>query len=80
MLNAFLGRLRAGETDFEDTIALINALYDEMTRPAGEPLQAGIDSTVHSHVLTFAAEEARLTRRTVDVAEFARRIAPLRAG
>jgi len=59
---------------------LINALYDEMTRPAGEPLQAGIDSTVHSHVLTFAAEEARLTRRTVDVAEFARRIAPLRAG
>jgi len=28
MLNAFLLRLRAGETDFEDSIALINALYD----------------------------------------------------
>ena len=28
MLNTFLGRLRAGETDFEDAIALINALYD----------------------------------------------------
>ncbi|HRZ57605.1 MAG TPA: hypothetical protein P5525_19370, partial [Candidatus Paceibacterota bacterium] len=58
---------------------LVNALYDEMTRPAGEPLQAGIDSTVHSHVLTFAAEQARLTSQTVDVAEFARRIAPPRA-
>ena len=59
---------------------LVNALYDEMTRPAGEPLQAGIDSTVHSHVLTFAAEEARLTGRTVDVAEFARKIASPRVG
>lgn len=28
MLNEFLGRLRAGQTDFEDTIALINGLYD----------------------------------------------------
>ena len=28
MLNAFLSRLRAGETDFEDTITLINTLYD----------------------------------------------------
>lgn len=28
MLNEFLTRLRAGETDFEDTIALINASYD----------------------------------------------------
>ncbi|RZU38299.1 HopJ type III effector protein [Fluviicoccus keumensis] len=28
MLTAFLTRLRAGETDFEDTIALINALYE----------------------------------------------------
>lgn len=28
MLTDFLTRLRAGETDFEDTITLINALYD----------------------------------------------------
>lgn len=28
MLNEFLQRLRAGDTDFEDTISLINALYD----------------------------------------------------
>jgi len=49
---------------------LIDALYDEMTKPAGEPLEAGIDSTAHSHVLAFAAEEARITRRTVDLASF----------
>lgn len=28
MLTDFLTRLRAGETDFEDTITLINTLYD----------------------------------------------------
>lgn len=28
MLNTFLQRLRAGDTDFEDTLALINTLYD----------------------------------------------------
>jgi hypothetical protein len=49
---------------------LVRALYAEITKPAGEPLQAGLDSTVHSHVMTFAAEEARVTARTVDVAEF----------
>jgi len=50
---------------------LIRALYDEMTKPEGAPLEAGITSTVHSHVLAFAAEEARLTGRTVDLAAFA---------
>lgn len=55
---------------------LARALYDEMTKPAAEPLEAGLDSTVHSHVMTFAAEEARLTGRTVDVAEFQARNQP----
>lgn len=49
---------------------LVNALYDEMTKPPGEPLTAGLDSTVHSHLLSFAAEEARFTGRTVDIADF----------
>jgi hypothetical protein len=31
-------------------------------------LEAGIDSTVHSHLIAFAAEEARLTGRVVDLA------------
>ena len=30
--------------------------------------EAGIDSTVHSHLIAFAAEEARLTGRVVDLA------------
>ncbi len=37
------------------------------------PLAAGLDSTVHSHVIAFAGEEARVTGRTVDLAEFERR-------
>ncbi|MBI5387823.1 MAG: Gfo/Idh/MocA family oxidoreductase [Verrucomicrobia bacterium] len=49
---------------------LVNALYDEMTKPPGAPLEAGLDSTVHSHLIAFAAEEARLTRRTVNLAEW----------
>jgi predicted dehydrogenase len=47
---------------------LVNALYEEMTKPPGAPLEAGIDSTVHSHLIAFAAEEARLTGRVVDLA------------
>ena len=49
---------------------LIDALYDEMTKPPGAPLEAGLDSTVHSHLMTFAAEEARVTGRVVDLEEF----------
>ncbi len=49
---------------------LVNALYDEMTKPPEEPLAAGIASTVHSHVIAFAAEEARLTGRTVNLHEY----------
>ena len=52
---------------------LMNALYDEMTQAPGLPLKAGLDSTVHSHLIAFAAEEARVTGRTVDVEEFSRR-------
>lgn len=51
---------------------LVNALYDEMTRPPGQPLEAGLDSTLHSHVLAFAAETARATHRTVELARFER--------
>lgn len=49
---------------------LINALHDEMTQPPDAPLAAGLESTVHSHMITFAAEEARLTGRAVDLGEF----------
>lgn len=49
---------------------LIDALYDEMTKPTGTPLEAGIDSTAHSHIVAFAAEEARITRQIVEIARF----------
>lgn len=52
---------------------LIRALYEEMTKPSSEPLAAGIDSTVHSHLIGFAAEESRLTGRVVDLSEFRQR-------
>jgi predicted dehydrogenase len=52
---------------------LVNALYDEMTKPPDAPLEAGLPSTVHSHLIAFAAEEARVTRRTVELEEFRRR-------
>jgi predicted dehydrogenase len=48
---------------------LVRALYDEMTRPPDAPLEASLASTVHSHVIAFAAEEARLSGRTVTLAE-----------
>jgi hypothetical protein len=51
---------------------LVNALYAEMSGPAGAPLAAGLDSTVHSHVIGFAAEEARRTGQTIDLEEFRR--------
>lgn len=57
---------------------LVNALYEEMSGPAGAPLAAGLDSTVHSHVIGFAAEEARRTGQTVDLEEFRRQNPPQR--
>lgn len=52
---------------------LVNALYDEMIGVRGAPLRAGLGSTVHSHLIAFAAEEARATGRTVEVEAFSRR-------
>ena len=52
---------------------LIAALHAEMTSPAGRPLQADIASTAHSHMIGFAAEEARLTGQVVDLTEFEKR-------
>jgi hypothetical protein len=52
---------------------LINALYDEMTGPTDAPLAAGLDSTCHSHLIGFAAEESRVTGQTVNLEEFRQR-------
>ena len=52
---------------------LVRALCDEMTKPAGLPIEAGLESTVHSHLIAFAAEESRLTGRIVALDEFQER-------
>lgn len=52
---------------------LVKALYDEMTQPPGAPLEADIESTVHSHLIGFAAEEARRTGRVVNIGEWMNR-------
>lgn len=49
---------------------LVDALYGEMTKPPQEPIEAGLDSTVHSHLIAFAAEQSRLTRRAIDIQQF----------
>jgi predicted dehydrogenase len=55
-------------------MGLVNALYDEMTQPPGAPLAAPLESTAHSHLIGFAAEESRLTGRVVDLEEYRRRL------
>jgi predicted dehydrogenase len=52
---------------------LVKALNDEMTKPPGVPLEAGLESTVHSHLITFAAEEARQIGRVVELAQWRRK-------
>lgn len=54
---------------------LVNALYREMTKPPGQALEAGIDSTVHSHLIGFAAEEARLSGKTIELAAWEKSLA-----
>jgi len=49
---------------------LVDALYGEMTRAPGQPLEAALESTVHSHVIAFAAEESRRSGRSIDVGQF----------
>ena len=54
---------------------LVRALYEEMTKPRGVSIEDGLDSTVHSHLIGFAAEESRITGRTITIEEFQRRYA-----
>jgi len=56
---------------------LVEALYEEMSRTDGVPLETSLESTVHSHLIGFAAEEARRTGRTVTLAELRQRMSCL---
>lgn len=49
---------------------LMLALYDEMVRKSPDEMLTSISESVESHVMGFAAEESRMTGRTVDLDEF----------
>lgn len=49
---------------------IMNALYSEMNKPSPGDMLTSIHESVASHVIGFAAEEARLTSTTVDVDAF----------
>lgn len=51
---------------------LVLALDQELAKPARE-MRSGLYASVESHLMGFAAEEARLTGRVVDLAEYRRR-------
>jgi hypothetical protein len=48
-------------------VGLVDALYDEMTKPPDAPLEASLESTAHSHLIAFAAEKSRVTGSVVDL-------------
>jgi hypothetical protein len=50
---------------------LVQALDHEMAKPAHE-MRSGLFASVESHLIGYAAEESRLTGKTVDLAEFRR--------
>ena len=44
---------------------LVMAMHAEMTRPDAAAMESSIQRSVESHMMGFAAEESRLTGRTV---------------
>ena len=44
-----------------------------MSKPRASDMESSLEKSVESHVMGFAAEESRLTGRTVELAEFRRR-------
>lgn len=51
---------------------LVNALDRELAKPARD-MRSGLHASVESHMMAFAAEEARRSGRVVDLAEFRNR-------
>lgn len=50
--------------------ALISALYDEMSHTSSDDMATSLKASLESHVLAFAAEEARRTGATVSMDSF----------
>jgi len=49
---------------------LMNALYVEMTRPAGEEMSTSLSVSVESHLMAFAAERSRLKGEAIPRDQF----------
>jgi len=49
---------------------IIEALYNEMTAPRISDGSSSLNSSVHSHLMAFAAEESRLRKEMIDIDEF----------
>jgi predicted dehydrogenase len=49
---------------------LVDKLYSEMVKPAGEEINSCLTDSIQSHVIAFAAEEARLNKCVVNIDEF----------
>ncbi len=52
---------------------LMRALHAEMSKARSADMESSLEKSVESHVMGFAAEEARQTGRAVELAEFRRR-------
>jgi len=51
-------------------LGLMTELYSQMTGEGPEQMQSSISQSVQSHVMAFAAEEARLSGKVVNLSEF----------
>jgi predicted dehydrogenase len=49
---------------------LIEKLYSEMVKPAGEEINSSLSDSIQSHIIAFAAEKARLNNCVVNIDEF----------
>ncbi len=49
---------------------LVDRLYSEMTKPNDILLETDISSSVHSHIIAFAAEKSRLNNSVIDLNDF----------
>jgi hypothetical protein len=51
---------------------LIRTLHAEMSKARAADMESSLEKSVESHLMGFAAEAARRTGRTMDLAEFRR--------
>ena len=53
---------------------LVSQLYNEMTKENPEDIESSITQSVQGHIMGYAAEESRITGKTVDLSEFVKNL------